>query len=121
MTKNWKTRFFTLMLCLVALFEVFFAAMWLDEWFKLILIADPSVVASYYFGSESMVGVGGFLYRDLNFYAWYNFVIGCMSLGIAAGIVIAVIKQKKTMYLWLLAMAVVQFILDQFVVRNLPF
>jgi hypothetical protein len=120
MTKVWKTYFFNLVLCLVALFEVFFATLLLSEWVKLILIADQAVIDSYYFGSESMIGVGGFLYRDLNLYAWYNFVVGCISIVISVGIVIAVIKQKKRMYLWLLAVAVAQFILDQVFVRNIP-
>jgi len=120
MTKVWKTYFFNLVLCLVALFEFFFATLLLSEWVKLILIADPAVIESYYFGSESMVGVGGFLYRDLRIYAWYNFVVGCVSIGIAVGVVIAVIKQKRRMYPWLFAIAVVQFILDQFIVRNIP-
>lgn len=50
------------------------------EWYRVCLRADPSVIADYHFGSESMVGEGGDHYRSAETYCRSTLLstLGCM-------------------------------------------
>jgi len=56
-------------MCVAALFAV---AM-VTEWWPIIVIRSPARIASYHFGSESMVGHGGWKYSNPEVYAWTAF------------------------------------------------
>ena len=56
-------------MCVAALF----AMMTLTEWWSIVIVRDPAHLASYHFGSASMVGQGGWRYANPAVYAWTSF------------------------------------------------
>jgi hypothetical protein len=56
-------------MCVAALFAV---AM-VTEWWPIIVSRNPAHIASYHFGSESMMGHGGWKYSNPEVYAWTAF------------------------------------------------
>jgi hypothetical protein len=63
-----------ILVCLVGASVLFW------EWFRIWAVADPKEIASYFFGSESMVAHGGWKYRSAATYAWSSFVEGTLGL-----------------------------------------
>ena len=112
--RNYST--FAPILWIGGVFEVFYAALWLSEWFDLI-VSNTGV--DYRFGSEAMVGEGGFLYRSADLYAWYGFAVGSLAASIAIVTVYALLKKKMRAYPWLLAAIVAHVSLD-LLIRSQP-
>ena len=47
-----------------------------SEWWQIAIVADPNNIAGYNFGSEAMMGTGGWHYASANVYAWSALVEG---------------------------------------------
>ena len=41
-----------------------------SEWWHVAIVADPNTISSYHFGSEAMMGHGGWHYASAKIYAW---------------------------------------------------
>ena len=50
-----------------------FALMTLSEWWPIIVTRNAAHIAGYHFGSESMMGHGGWRYSNPKVYAWTAF------------------------------------------------
>lgn len=48
----------------------FFAVAMVSEWWPIIVTRDPAHIASYHFGSPSMIGQRGWRYANPEVYAW---------------------------------------------------
>ena len=56
------------------------AILWLFESLWLIVIASPAAVASYHFGSEAMIGHGGWKYSSVHAYEAFGLLGGALLL-----------------------------------------
>jgi hypothetical protein len=57
----------------VMIVAVLFTAAMITEWWPIIVTRNAAHIASYHFGSESMMGHGGWRYSNPNVYAWTAF------------------------------------------------
>ncbi len=51
------------------------------EFIRIKIIANPQVIAGYYFGSEAMMDHGGWTYRSASLYAWSALSKGLFIFG----------------------------------------
>ena len=58
-----------------------------DEAISVGVIADPRVIADYHFGSEAMVGIGGWRYKSAGCYATSAGIEAIAAVGIAIWLV----------------------------------
>lgn len=65
------------------LLSLLIAFLFLSEWVKIGVIADPETIEAYYFGSESMVGKYWY-YESARTYALSALAQGLITIGIAA-------------------------------------
>lgn len=71
------------LLALPAIGGCFFGGILLFEWLRIGVIADPKIISRYYFGSEAMVGHGGWQYASASAYAWSALIEGIIILGVS--------------------------------------
>ena len=57
-----------------------FAVISISEWYKIGINADPDKIAHYHFGSEAMVGNGGWHYQSAAIYAKSALITGIRFL-----------------------------------------
>lgn len=79
----------------LCVFYSFVAILILFEWFKIGVVADPQEIGKYYFGSEAMVGHGGWKYKSSENYALSAFYEGIVFTLLASWAGWALIKTKK--------------------------
>jgi hypothetical protein len=61
---------------LPAIGAFFIGGIFLFEWLRIGIIADPNEISKYYFGSEAMMDHGGWRYSSASIYAWSAFAEG---------------------------------------------
>ena len=75
------------------------AVVFLSEWVRVAVIADSATVESYHFGSEAMVGHGGWPYRTAALYARTSLVGGLVALVVTGAFVVAVVRRSRVLAL----------------------
>jgi hypothetical protein len=68
------------------------AAGFLDEWFTVGVVADPTVIDGYHFGSQAMVGNGGWYYATPDLY-----VTTMLAQGLVAAVLMVLFVFAATM------------------------
>jgi len=68
------------------------------EFIRIKIIANPQVIAGYYFGSEAMMDHGGWTYRSASLYAWSAPAEGLFIFGLGLLFLFGMTR-KKTKYL----------------------
>jgi hypothetical protein len=66
----------------------------LSEWWRIGVVADPTVVAQYHFGSESMTAHGGFKYKFAALYSWSALFFGAGFVAVALAALVAAAKRS---------------------------
>lgn len=66
------------------LLGILLSLLFLHEWITIGIIADPETVQKYHFGSEAMVGHGGWFYKSAELYARSAMIQGFVSIAIVA-------------------------------------
>lgn len=70
------------------------AALFLEEWWVIGVVADPAVIESYHFGSEAMVGHGGWKYATAELYAITALAEGMVAIVVMMTFAIAAITRS---------------------------
>lgn len=96
----------TLMVGLVGV-EVVYASVALREWLLVQRLLHGEAPERR-FGSDAMLGEGGFLYSSPSIYAWYHLGAACVALLIATGSIVFLVRKKSGGGLWLIVALVVQ-------------
>lgn len=78
------------------LLSLIIAVLFLSEWVKIGIIANPEVIDQYYFGSESMAGKAWY-YKSAETYAKSALTQGLVSSVITAIFVFSLIRNSKKM------------------------
>ncbi len=65
------------------------------EWYRIGVVADPDVIAGYYFGSEAMIGHGGKHYASAAMYARSALFSGFFLTPVLAAFLVAEIKGER--------------------------
>ena len=63
------SRWRTILTCLILVVGVGLSTIYAHEWYVIGLRADKSTIADYHFGSEAMIGHGGYHYSNPELYA----------------------------------------------------
>ena len=71
------------------------AALFLNEWFTISVIADPEMINSYDFGSEAMVGNSGWHYRTAELYSRTALIEALIALVVTGMFLFAAIRKSK--------------------------
>jgi hypothetical protein len=77
--------------------EVVYAALALLEWGSM-EFGSPEAALAYHFGTEAMIGEGGFLYRSRLTYESYALVAGCVGAAVAVLAGYATLKRRSSSY-----------------------
>ena len=76
-----------------------FAVAMLSEWWPIIVSRNAAHIASYHFGSESMMGHGGWRYATPNVYAWTAFAEAVAATATLPALwMIIVHRSRKAVY-----------------------
>jgi hypothetical protein len=78
-------------MCLAAIFAV---AMF-SEWWPIIVTRSPAYIATYHFGSESMMGHGGWKYANPEVYAWTAFAEATAALATLPALWITIVRRRR--------------------------
>ena len=89
MKRTW--RYLSLLL---ALFSCFAGGLIFSEWVRIGVIADPKVIAGYYFGGEAMMAHGGWRYASAATYATAALIEGTSLIALGIITFIAALKSK---------------------------
>jgi hypothetical protein len=71
----------------------------ISEWWRIAVVADPNNIAGYNFGSDAMMGNGGWHYASANVYAWSALAEGFMF---AVGLWLSIIAWRSYSWRYLL-------------------
>ena len=99
---------------------IIFSGLWafvlLSEWYSVGVEADPETIKNYYFGSETMVGHGGWGYKSAELYARSALIQGLVAVAITTIFVVAAIRRHAVLiwsgYSLLILAIVVELILS---------
>ena len=58
---------------------VLWLGLWATEWWRIAIVGRDAVVAEYHFGSDSMVGHGGWAYANPQVYGWSVLAFGAVG------------------------------------------
>ncbi len=72
-----------------------FAVGMLTEWWPIIVTRDAAHIASYRFGSESMMGHGGWRYSNPNVYAWTAFAEAIAALATMPALWMTIVRRSR--------------------------
>ena len=90
------------------------AAVFLSEWYIVAIRADPHVIADYYhFGSEAMLGNGGWHYATPELYSFTALIEGSVAMAIAAAFAIAVARRSGNIAIGAYALLAVGLVANQ--------
>jgi hypothetical protein len=89
------------------------AALFLHEWFTVGVVADPAVIEGYHFGSEAMVGNGGWHYATRELYTATALVEGLVALAVATAFATAAIARSVVMAMVAYAVLAVGLVANQ--------
>jgi len=93
-TKRFR-KFLRLSSLVPAFFALFLAVLFLSEFVSIGIIARPETIAGYDFGSEGMIGAGGWRYRSAQVYALSALAEGILLLS-GAGLLLAGVIRRKS-------------------------
>ncbi len=81
---------------LVALGALLLASVSFQEWWLVGVVADPSTIEEYRFGTESMVGHGGAKYSSAVRYSYTQLTCGIVSLlAVVAAVFAACVRSPR--------------------------
>jgi hypothetical protein len=84
-----------------------FAIAMLTEWWPIIVARNAAHVASYHFGSESMLGHGGWKYSNPNVYAWTAFAEAVAATATLPALWMTIVRRsRKATYALVFVLAV---------------
>ncbi len=75
------------------------ASLFLHEWARIGVIANPTVVGSYHFGSEAMVGYGGWHYTSAEVYSWTAFMQGAVASLLTIAFLLSAARRSRKLLL----------------------
>lgn len=74
--------------------SVLISALFLSEWYSIGVVADPNTIAKYGFGSEAMVGNGGWYYASAALYAKTALIEGICAFALVLTFAVAAMMRS---------------------------
>ena len=74
---------------------ILFAVTLLTEWWPIIVARDAAHIASYHFGSLSMMGHGGWKYANPEVYAWTAFAEAVAAIATLPALWLTIVRQSR--------------------------
>jgi hypothetical protein len=91
-----KPSFFQVALATVVMgLATIFAVTMLGEWWPIIVTRSAARIASYHFGSPSMMGHGGWRYANPDVYAWTAFAEALAALSTLPALWITIVRRQR--------------------------
>lgn len=72
-----------------------FAVLMLTEWWPIIVRRNVAHIASYHFGSKSMMGHGGWKYSNPNVYAWTAFAEAVSATATMPALWMTIVRRSR--------------------------
>jgi hypothetical protein len=72
-----------------------FALMMLGEWWPIVVARSPARIATYHFGTETMIRQGGWRYANPQVYAWTSFAEAMTAVAAMPILWITIVRRSR--------------------------